>query len=97
MLNEALFANKGIMTESFVPPGLPYYDGVQAAITLYTLVMASLMITGGKLGALFGRRRMFVVGAVIYACGSLTTSTSAQAFSIAPRTRASFCSALSPA
>jgi MFS family permease len=48
--------------------------GIQSAITLYTLVMASLMITGGKLGALFGRRRMFVVGAVIYAAGSLTTA-----------------------
>jgi len=50
--------------------------GVQTAITLYALVMASLMITGGKLGALFGRRRMFVVGALIYALGSLTTALS---------------------
>ncbi|MCU0314519.1 MAG: MFS transporter [Solirubrobacteraceae bacterium] len=48
--------------------------GVQTAITLYTLVMASLMITGGKLGAMFGRKRMFVLGIVIYACGSLTTA-----------------------
>jgi hypothetical protein len=31
--------------------------GIQAAITLYTLVMASLMITGGKIGAIIGRRR----------------------------------------
>ena len=28
--------------------------GIQTAITLYTLVMATLMITGGKLGALIG-------------------------------------------
>src|SRR5205085_4909726 len=48
--------------------------GVQTAITLYTLVMASLMITGGKLGALLGRRRMFVIGSIIYAAGSLTTA-----------------------
>jgi MFS family permease len=48
--------------------------GVQTAITFYTLVMATLMITGGKLGAMFGRRRMFVIGTVIYACGSLTTA-----------------------
>jgi MFS family permease len=48
--------------------------GIQTAITLYTLVMASLMITGGKLGAMFGRKRMFVLGIVIYACGSLTTA-----------------------
>jgi MFS family permease len=50
--------------------------GIQSAITLYTLVMASLMITGGKLGALLGRRRMFVIGSLIYACGSLTTALS---------------------
>lgn len=48
--------------------------GIQTAITLYTLVMASLMITGGKVGARIGRRRAFAVGLVIYAAGSLTTS-----------------------
>ena len=31
--------------------------GIQTAITLYTLVMATLMITGGKIGALIGRKR----------------------------------------
>ena len=34
--------------------------GIQTAITLYTLVMASLMITGGKLGEILGRKRAFV-------------------------------------
>ena len=48
--------------------------GIQTAITLYTLVMASLMITGGKIGQIFGRKRAFAIGCVIYACGSLTTS-----------------------
>jgi MFS family permease len=48
--------------------------GIQTAITLYTLVMAMFMITGGKLGALIGRRRAFSIGCVIYGCGSLTTS-----------------------
>ncbi len=48
--------------------------GIQTAITLYALVMASLMITGGKLGAILGRKRAFSIGCVIYACGSLTTS-----------------------
>ena len=33
--------------------------GIQTAITLYTLVMATLMITGGKVGALVGRKRAF--------------------------------------
>jgi MFS family permease len=48
--------------------------GIQTAITLYTLVMASLMITGGKVGQIIGRKRAFAIGCVIYACGSLTTS-----------------------
>ena len=48
--------------------------GIQTAITLYTLVMASLMITGGKLGEILGRKRAFTIGCVIYASGSLTTS-----------------------
>ncbi len=48
--------------------------GIQTAITMYTLVMASLMITGGKIGAIVGRKRAFAIGCVIYACGSLTTA-----------------------
>jgi MFS family permease len=43
--------------------------GIQTAITFYTLVMASLMITGGKLGQIFGRKRAFAIGCVIYGCG----------------------------
>jgi EmrB/QacA subfamily drug resistance transporter len=48
--------------------------GIQAAITLYTLVMAMLMITGGKVGVLIGRRRAFMIGCVIYGVGSATTA-----------------------
>ncbi|MEV0990197.1 MFS transporter [Streptomyces sp. NPDC049949] len=48
--------------------------GMQGAITAYTLVMAMLMITGGKVGALIGRRRAFMIGCVVYGCGSFTTS-----------------------
>ena len=48
--------------------------GIQTAITFYTLVMASLMITGGKLGQILGRKRAFGIGCVIYGCGSLITS-----------------------
>jgi MFS family permease len=48
--------------------------GIQTAITLYTLVMATLMITGGKIGSLIGRRRAFAIGCVIYGAGSLTTT-----------------------
>ena len=48
--------------------------GVQTAITLYTLVMAMLMVTGGKVGTMIGRRRAFAIGSVIYGAGSLTTA-----------------------
>jgi MFS family permease len=48
--------------------------GIQTAITLYTLVMAALMITGAKVGAMIGRKRAFAIGCVIYGCGSFTTS-----------------------
>jgi MFS family permease len=48
--------------------------GVQTAITLYTLVMAMLMITGGKIGSIIGRRRAFSIGCVIYGAGSFTTA-----------------------
>jgi MFS family permease len=48
--------------------------GIQTAITLYTLVMASLMITGGKIGQLVGRKRAFAVGCTIYGCGSFVTA-----------------------
>ena len=50
--------------------------GIQTAITFYTLVMASLMITGGKLGQILGRKRAFAIGCVIYACGSFITAIS---------------------
>ena len=50
--------------------------GIQTAITLYTLVMASLMITGGKIGQIIGRKRAFAIGCVIYGCGSFVTAIS---------------------
>ncbi|MFF1354985.1 MFS transporter [Streptomyces sp. NPDC058297] len=48
--------------------------GIQGAITAYTLVMAMFMIPGGKVGALIGRKRAFMIGCLIYGCGSLTTA-----------------------
>ena len=48
--------------------------GIQAAITAYTLVMAALMITGAKIGAMIGRKRALSIGLVIYMCGSGITA-----------------------
>jgi MFS family permease len=49
-------------------------SGVQGAITAYTLVMAMFMILGGKVGALIGRKRAFMIGCIVYGSGSLTTA-----------------------
>jgi MFS family permease len=48
--------------------------GIQGAITAYTLVMAALMITGAKVGAIIGRKRAFAIGCIIYGAGSFTTA-----------------------
>jgi EmrB/QacA subfamily drug resistance transporter len=47
---------------------------VQAAITLYTLTMASFMLTGGKLGDIWGSKRAFRIGLVIYGIGTTITA-----------------------
>jgi MFS family permease len=49
---------------------------IQAVITFYSLVMAALMIAGGKMGDLIGRRRAFGIGHTIYGAGSLLTAIS---------------------
>lgn len=51
-------------------------QGVQGAITFYTLVMAALMLLGAKLGDVLGRSRAFAIGLAIYGLGSLTTALS---------------------
>src|SRR3954471_1497545 len=50
--------------------------GLQLAITAYTLVMAAFMLTGAKFGDIWGRRRAFAIGLVVYGIGSLTTALS---------------------
>ena len=50
--------------------------GIQSAITLFTLTMATLMLAGGKIGSIIGRRRAFSIGLVIYATGSAITAIS---------------------
>ncbi|KQX46372.1 MULTISPECIES: MFS transporter [unclassified Streptomyces] len=47
---------------------------IQAVITLYALVMAAFMLIGGRLGDILGRRRVFLLGLVVYATGSALTA-----------------------
>src|SRR5215212_3471311 len=51
-------------------------QGVQLAITAYTLVMAALMLAGAKLGDILGRNRTFAIGLAVYGLGSFTTAIS---------------------
>ena len=48
--------------------------GVQVAITIFLLVMAALMIPGGKLTDRWGRKRCFSIGLVVYAVGALLSA-----------------------
>lgn len=50
--------------------------GVQTAITLFLLVMAALMIPGGKLTDRWGRKRCFMVGLTVYGIGAALSALS---------------------
>ncbi|HXF00165.1 MAG TPA: MFS transporter [Solirubrobacterales bacterium] len=46
-------------------------SGVQSAIALEALVSAAFILIGSKLGDLFGRKRAYVSGLILYALGAL--------------------------
>jgi EmrB/QacA subfamily drug resistance transporter len=52
-------------------------SGLEWTINGYTLSFAVLLATGGRLGDIFGRRRMFVFGVVIFALSSATAGLAA--------------------
>jgi EmrB/QacA subfamily drug resistance transporter len=47
---------------------------IQWVITAYALMLAAFTITGGRIGDLFGRKRIFMLGAIIFAVGSFIAS-----------------------
>ena len=49
---------------------------IQWVITVYSLILAAFTITGGRLGDIFGRKKMFLLGAVIFAVGSALAAAS---------------------
>jgi MFS family permease len=49
-------------------------QGIQISITLFMLTMAALMIPGGKLTELFGRKRLFMLGLIVYGAGALVSA-----------------------
>ncbi len=51
-------------------------QSLQWVISAYSLTLAALTVTGGRLGDIFGRRRMFRLGAFLFAVGSFVASIS---------------------
>jgi MFS family permease len=51
-------------------------QGVQTVITLFLLVMAALMIPGGKLTDKWGRKRCFTLGLTVYGVGAAMSAVS---------------------
>jgi EmrB/QacA subfamily drug resistance transporter len=51
-------------------------QSIQWVITTYSLTLAALTITGGRLGDLYGRKRMFMLGAILFGIGSFIASIS---------------------
>jgi MFS family permease len=49
-------------------------QGIQIAITVFLLVMAALMIPGGKLTDRFGRTRLFRMGLAVYGVGAIVSA-----------------------
>src|SRR5689334_21532885 len=47
-------------------------SSLEWTINAYTLSLAVLLVTGGRLGDIFGRRRMFLAGVVIFGAASAT-------------------------
>ncbi len=50
--------------------------GVQSAISIYALVMASFILIGGKLADIMGKKRTFIAGLVIFGIGTSIASFS---------------------
>ena len=46
-------------------------SGLQWIVDAFILLLAALMLTGGTLGDLYGRKRIFMIGIVIFTGGSL--------------------------
>jgi EmrB/QacA subfamily drug resistance transporter len=49
-------------------------QSIQWVISAYSLTLAALTVTGGRMGDLFGRKKMFSLGSILFALGSLLTA-----------------------
>ena len=51
-------------------------SSLEWTVNAYTLTFAVVLVTGGRLGDLFGRRRMFLIGVAIFGTSSLLIALS---------------------
>ena len=69
-------------------------SGLEWTVNIYTLTFAVLLVTGGRLGDILGRRRMFVVGLVLFGAASFLVGAAPSASCYSP-TRKTVCGAAS--
>src|SRR5919106_3203253 len=55
-------------------------SSVQWVINIYALVFGVLIVTGGRLADMFGRRRLFFIGAAVFATFSLLAGVAQDAW-----------------
>src|SRR5215470_3285168 len=46
------------------------FGDVELVISAYTITYACLLITGGRLGDLYGRKRLFIIGLLVFGAAS---------------------------
>ncbi len=49
---------------------------IQAIMAFFTLVMASTMLMGAKLGDMYGRKKLFIIGVAVYGVGTMMAALS---------------------
>jgi len=56
--------------------------GLQWMMNGYLLVITAFVVTGGRLGDMFGRKRLFLIGLVLFALGSIVSATAGDQFAL---------------
>ena len=51
-------------------------QNIQFAIAFYALVIAAFMLLGAKLASIYGTKRIFIIGVILFGIGTLTASLS---------------------
>src|SRR5215213_7504124 len=55
---------------------------LQWVITAYAIVFGGFLLLGGRLGDLYGRRRMFIAGLLLFAAGSALAALASSSASL---------------